>query len=62
MGQVGLEWSVGGIAVDPPTMGVAAAQLTQSMASLAPASSGAATGSPVELPPRTPTVTNLLAA
>ena len=38
MGQVGLEWSVAGIAVDPPTSaGAASAQLSQSMASFAPA-------------------------
>ena len=37
MGQVGLAWSVAGIAVDPPTS--PPSQLAQSMASFAPAGS-----------------------
>ena len=49
MGQVGLEWSVGGIAVDPPTgTGAMSAQLIQSMASFAPAGSADSAGSPIE--------------
>ena len=37
MGQVGPEWSVAGIAADPPGSSSSAAQLTQTLASFAPA-------------------------
>jgi hypothetical protein len=47
MGQVGLEWSVSGIAADPPP--VPPAQLVQAMASYAPAGGALDTASPPEL-------------
>jgi len=41
MGQVGLEWSVAGIAADPPSGAVSANnQLVQAMASFAPTTAG----------------------
>ena len=52
MGQVGLEWSVAGIATDPPP-GAAAAngQLAQAMASFAPSASASDLGSALAQPP-----------
>jgi hypothetical protein len=56
MGQVGLEWTVAGIAADPPAAPSAAsiAQLVQAMASFSPAGSsysgGAASGVDSQLP------------
>jgi hypothetical protein len=42
MGQVGLEWSVAGIAADPPgSAGAANSQLVQAMASYAPSAAPA---------------------
>ena len=45
MGQVGLEWSVAGIAADPPG-GAPNSQLVQAMASYAPTSGALDTGAP----------------
>ena len=60
MGQVGLEWSVAGIAALSPSS--ASAQLVQAMATYAPASGAPAISSPINQTTIVPSITNNLMA
>jgi hypothetical protein len=61
MGQVGLEWSVSGIAASSTTS-APAAQLTQAMASFAPRSGALANGTVLGQQPASSMAAGLLAA
>ncbi|MFZ2068550.1 MAG: hypothetical protein WAV27_21470, partial [Xanthobacteraceae bacterium] len=50
MGQIGLEWSVAGMATDPPSAAPASAQFVQAMATSASNDSAPALSTPAEQP------------